>query len=358
MKVEDVEAAIRGIAPTQGVKSVEIFLARGKAYLRPSTGEVEFDQLKPLFGETQDAEGARSTVIVELEGARGPLGIVKFRLSETERDRTKLPDLQSIAALLALATERCLLLDEVTQAQAQAQSEALKDALLSSVSHDLRTPLTVIQAAAGALNSNEVQLPEAERQKLIVAILDQCRRLDRYTAELLDVGKIQSGIPMSQLETVDLKETIQLAIKQAGSAHPSIQVERHLSQSPVHVRANAVMLEQAIYNLIDNAYKFGRGCGPVRVQLDCNGAMAIVTVADNGPGIKEHDQARIFTRFFRGQSAPGQAGMGLGLFIAKGFVEAFSGSIEIDSPVEDGKGTRFSILLPFVDAHELAEPVT
>lgn len=353
--VEEVEAAIRGIIPRQGVRTVEIYLAHGNAYLRPSTGQIEFDQLKPFIGAGAADASSEKVVILELEGVRGPLGIVKFQLAADEEERFKLPNLQSLAALLALATERCLLLEEVTEAQALIRSEALKDALLSSVSHDLRTPVTVIQAAAGALNSREVSLPDHERHKLLAAIIDQCRKLDRYTAELLDVGQIQSGISGNQLETVDLKEVVQMAIKQARSAHPAIWIERNLQQSSLYVKANAAMLEQAIYNLIDNAYKFGGAESPILIELESDGKRGTVAITDNGAGIEVQERGRVFTRFFRGAGKRDKAGMGLGLFISKGFVEAFSGTIEVESPVAHGKGTRFLIRLPLVSVPRLSE---
>lgn len=143
VKIEEVEAAIRGIVPRQGVSAVEIFLTRGNIYYRPSTGEIPMDQLQPLIGDTHDGSHGRppKSVIVELSGARASLGLVKFRLTGNPDDRVDQKNLHSIAAMLGLAIERCLLLDEVTEARALARSEALKDALLSSVSHDLRTPL-------------------------------------------------------------------------------------------------------------------------------------------------------------------------------------------------------------------------
>ena len=103
VKLEDVEEAIHGIIPRQGVRSVEIFLAKGKAYVRPATGEIEFDQLKPFLEESERDAGGEKRVFMELVGARGTLGLVKFRFAEAGPDRSLVPNLKSIAALLALA---------------------------------------------------------------------------------------------------------------------------------------------------------------------------------------------------------------------------------------------------------------
>ncbi len=350
VKIEEVEAAIRAIVPREGVSAVEIFLVRGDTYYRPSTGEVDIDQLKPLIETSTDTSsgGAGKSAIVELTGARGSLGIVKFKLVGDPMERADQKNLQSIASMLALAVERCLLLEEVMEARALARTEALKDALLSSVSHDLRTPLTVIRAAAGALNSDEVNLPEAERERLLASILEHCERLDRYTAELLDVGLIESGIQENALEVVDPAEIMHLAINQARSVHSSIRVEREVPREQHFIRANSGMLQQAIYNVIDNAQKFGGEAAAIKVGLTYAGDEAVITVTDHGPGIFGRERASVFTRFYKGSESAKKAGLGLGLFIAKGFVEAFSGTLTVHSPVVNGRGARFEFRLPLI----------
>lgn len=354
VKIEEVEDAIRGIVPRQGVSAVEIFLARGNIYYRPSTGEIEFDQLQPLldFADETPPVHLNKSVIVELPGARGSLGLVKFRLAGNRTERLDQKNLHSIAAMLGLAVERCLLLDEVTEARAIARSEALKDALLSSVSHDLRTPITVIQAAAGALSSSEVALPETERERLLGSILEQCGRLNRYTSELLDVGQIEAGIKNDSLEVVSPAEILHLAMKHARCVHPSIRFQQQLSRQENYVKANPAMLEQALYNIIDNAWKFGGDAGPIDVSLEYRDGAAIYSITDRGPGIFEQDRAKVFTRFFKGNANGNRTGLGLGLYVAKGFVEAFSGSITVNSPAEQGKGARFVVRLPLIAAHE------
>ena len=346
LKVEEVENAIRSILPTQGVTSVKIFMTRGEIYVRPSTGEVEADRLKPLVEDSGRTTGSRQSVVVELVGARGSLGIVKFQLAPDAEQRVALPNLQSIAALLALALERCKLLEEVADAQVASRSEALKDALLSSVSHDLRTPITVIEAAAGALASKQISLPEAERATLLETILEQCHRLDRYTSELLDVGRIQAGIPAASLQTIDLTEVAQMASRHALNLYPALDLNRRLPARPALVIANGAMLEQAVFNLLDNAQKFGGTEGPVDLSLETGPETAILSVTDRGPGVPADYSRRVFERFFKHDGQSDRRGTGLGLFIAKGFVEAFSGSIEIDSPCGATGGTRVTITLP------------
>ena len=107
-------------------------------------------------------------------------------------------------------------------------------------------------------------------------------------------------------------------------------------------------LEQAIYNVIDNAHKFGGANGPVRIELECKDDRANLAITDNGPGIPADMRQHVFTRFFKGKRPGSKSGMGLGLFIAKGFIEAFSGTIAMQSPVASGSGSRVTIELPLV----------
>ncbi|MEP2724581.1 ATP-binding protein [Roseibium sp.] len=349
IKVVDVEIAIRNILPTQGVTSVEIYLRSNNVYIRPSTGTVGIDLMSPLV-DSGEIPGSQKSIIVELEGARGSLGIVKFRLAQDHADHRNIPNLQSVSALLALAIERCLLLEEVAEAEVSARSETLKDAILSSVSHDIRTPLTVIEAAASALASTEISLSEDDQKSLLASIIDQCRRLDRYTSELLDVGRIHAGISNDDLEAVDLVEVAQLAIRHVKKTRPSSQFDRQLPRHPVLVTANAAMLEQALFNIIDNAQKFGGEEGPVQVALETDGQKATISISDRGRGIQFEDKEQIFRRFKKTQQSSNANGMGLGLFIAKGFIEAFSGTIDVASPLGENGGTCISIYFPQADA--------
>lgn len=355
LKLDDVETSIRGIIPHEGFKSVEIFLAKGDAYVRPSDDDNELDQLAPFFDDAVSNIEAGKPIILELIGARGALGLVKFRLVDTAINRQLLPNLKSVAALLSLAVERCLLLEEAAEAKVAAKSEILKDALLSSVSHDLRTPVTVIQAAAGALNSGQLTLSESDRQNFLTSILDQCARLDRYTSELLDVGQIQSGIGEEQIDVIDLAEITRLAMKHAKTAYPSLLFDQDFAPGSPLVRANGAMLEQAIYNVIDNAQKFGGEAGAIKIRLSCTRSHAKLTVVDGGPGIAARDQSQVFERFFKGGRSGSKIGMGLGLFIAKGFVEAFSGTITVQSPLGSSHGTEVTIELPLAQSADAAK---
>jgi len=354
LEVSDVENALRDLLPTQGVKSVKIFLSKGEIYIRPSTGEIKSDRLDPLLEDVGTDRSGKS-VVLELIGARGALGIAKFEFTDDLESRPKIPDLQSITSLLALAVERCLLLEQLAERHAQTRSEALKDSLLSSVSHDLRTPITVIEAAAGALISSQINLPDAEKEQLLETVIEQCHRLDRYTSELLDVGRIQAGFETTAMQPTDMRDVANLAIRQLQATHPDIAIDRKFESSPAIILGNAALLEQAIFNILHNAAKFG-GAAPIAVATSSKDGIVALTISDNGPGVPSAEQSRIFERFYK-SNLERREGTGLGLYIAKGFVTACGGVIGIVSPIENNSGTSFILEFPLVptDVPEQAE---
>lgn len=344
LKAEEVEIALRRVLPTQGVSSVNIYLAHGDVFVRPASGEIMIDRPEPTAGMVDGAVPAK-VIALQLTGADGVLGFARFQLTDVIEERPKIPDLKSISALIALAVERCVLLDEVAESRALARSETLKDSLLSSVSHDLRTPITVIEAAAGALVSTKIRLPEQEKANLLETIIDQCHRLDRYTSELLDVGRIQAGLLSKAHHVVDLRELSALALRQLRTIYPEMTVERRLTGEPVLIRANPSLIEQAIFNLLDNARKYGAD-GSVAIDVRAIDNVAELIVTDNGHGIDDRDKKRMFERFSKGNRHVNSEGSGLGLFIAKGFVEACGGHISVESPVAEGRGSRLKLLFP------------
>lgn len=354
LEVSEVENALRDLLPTQGVKTVKIFLSKGDIYIRPSTGEIKSDHLEPLLENVGTGQSGQF-VVLELIGARGTLGIAKFDFTDDRDSRPKIPDLQSITSLLALAIERCLLLEQVAERQAQTRSEALKDSLLSSVSHDLRTPITVIEAAAGALISPQIELPDAEKKHLLETVIEQCHRLDRYTSELLDVGRIQAGFEATAMQPIDIRDVANLAIRQLQATHPDIAIDRHFESSPAIVLGNASLLEQAIFNILHNAAKFGDAT-PIAVAASSREGIVTLTISDHGPGVPSAEQNRIFERFYK-SSSERREGTGLGLYIAKGFVTACGGNIRIVSPTDNCGGTNFILEFPLVhsDEHERGE---
>ncbi len=263
--------------------------------------------------------------------------VARARAREAEHRREEAS--RALAEMAELAREKDRMQAEAIETAALRRSDELKTALLRSVSHDLRTPLTSIIAAGAALDS-PTATPE-ERHELSLAIVEEGERLSRLVANLLDVSRLESGTAEPHRELVGLEEVLEaarLSIPEAGQVV-------HLALDPdlPALRADPTQLERAFANLLDNATRHGGG-EAVQVHARLIGPNVEVRVVDQGPGIPLRERERIFMPFY--QAGPGNVrkGSGLGLAIAKGFVEANSGEIGVESL--PGQGTSFVVTLP------------
>jgi two-component system sensor histidine kinase KdpD len=184
--------------------------------------------------------------------------------------------------------------------------------------------------------------------RLQQTVIEQCRRLDRYTSELLDVGRIQAGLNPAPLQAVDMVEIANQAIQQTKLAYPDAVILRDFAAGLHLISGNAAILEQALFNLVHNAARYG-GADAVTIAVSSCRGRTRLTITDQGPGVAPQEQARIFDRFYRIGSRSSDGGSGLGLFIAKGFIKACGGSIRVISPVQNGRGT--SMVVEFAKLH-------
>jgi two-component system, OmpR family, sensor histidine kinase KdpD len=239
-----------------------------------------------------------------------------------EADRAK-------ADLEALSRERDRMQAEAIEAEALRRSDELKTALLRSVSHDLRTPLTSVIAAGAALGS--AGLSEAERGELSRAVVGEGKRLSRLVENLLDLSRLEAGKAVPHREPVDAVELLEAARESAGLDPGLVRIAAE-PELPL-LNADAAQLERAFANLLENGVHHGGG--PVRAHCRRVGAELVVRIVDRGPGVAAAERARIFEPFHR---APGgeRGGSGLGLAIAKGFVEANDGRISVESLPRQG----------------------
>ncbi|HSS32466.1 MAG TPA: ATP-binding protein [Solirubrobacterales bacterium] len=271
-------------------------------------------------------------VIVAVAGAT-LAELARARAAESERRREQAD--RALAELAALEAERERMQAEVIEAEALRRSDELKTALLRSVSHDLRTPLTSIIAAGAALDSPSATA--AERSELSEAVVEEGLRLSRLVENLLDVSRLESGKAEPHREPVDLAGLLEAARSSIG---PNGEVVRlALDQDLPPLRADPAQLERAFANLLDNAVVHGEG-QPVLVRSRLVGPRLVVRVVDRGPGIPENDRERIFEPFFRSEEGRGN-GSGLGLAIARGFIEANGGEVEVESL--PGQGSSFVV---------------
>ncbi len=344
IKVGDVLRIARNSLPFQHVLDLELFVFRDGS-LYPVGSEGRGAALSELPADETDTVGLRSSTIA-LNGSAGEIGYVRFSLDRTARAPIEQADLQGIAIILGLAVDRCLLLERLSESEAVLRSEELKTAILSSVSHDLRTPLTAIEAAATSLRAFDSSLTPKDRDAMLSTISEQCRKLNRYTANLLDMGRIQAGIPAFMFTEVDIVEILGVVLGSIRESYPDQQIEKHIELDAGVVLANPAMLEQVIRNLIENAIVHGASGRPTLIRLRRDYECCVLEIVDFGPGITSDEQPLVFNKFYRSRSAMHREGNGLGLHIANGFTEAFGGSISISSPHAAGAGTQVSVKLP------------
>jgi two-component system, OmpR family, sensor histidine kinase KdpD len=229
--------------------------------------------------------------------------------------------LPALAALLGLAADRRALEAEALEAEALRRSDALKTALLRTVSHDLRSPLTAILAAAGALGNPELQLDDADRAVLTDAIREEATRLDRVVGDLLDLSRLEAGSAEPHRELWPVDELVAQALESVGPTAERVVVEIDDDAPPVQV--DAAQIERVLANLIDNALKFSPPQSPVVVRAEHGATELRIHVVDRGPGLTPSERDAVFQPFRRGADTAGNVrGAGLGLAIARGFAEA------------------------------------
>jgi K+-sensing histidine kinase KdpD len=233
---------------------------------------------------------------------------------------------------------------ESIEAEALRRSDTVKTAVLRSVSHDLRSPITAIVTTSEVLESCGGALSDAERDELLASIRLQVRRLDRLVSNLLDLSRLEAGAasPLPELWTIDGLVARTLEVLGADSERVDVVIPH--DSPPISV--DPTQLEHALVNVLENALKFSAPTDVVEVSAHEAGDEVIVRVIDQGPGIPAHEQTQIFEPFNRGASADRQRGSGLGLAIARGFVQVNGGRVWVES--QPGRGSAFVLAFPAV----------
>jgi two-component system sensor histidine kinase KdpD len=250
--------------------------------------------------------------------------------------------LSAFATQLALALQGRRLQAEAANATALAKANELRTALLAAVSHDLRTPLASIRAAATSLLSEEVDWDPATSKELLQTIDDEAERLNTLVGNLLDMSRLQTGSVTINAQSIGLEEIVATAV--VGLHVPAERVVVDVPETLPRVTVDPTLLERAVANLVDNALSFSPPDMPVRVEGAAVGEELHLRVVDTGPGIPVADRERVFQPFQRLGDNPNGAGVGLGLAVAKGFVNAVGGELVIeDTP---GGGATMVVTLP------------
>ena len=246
----------------------------------------------------------------------------------------------------ALAIERVHLVEDMDRVKLTVETDRLRAALLTSISHDLKTPLAAVFGAAGTLRDLSNALSDAEKADLLATIIDESERLNRFIANLLDMTKLELGAVVPNSALHDLSEIVGSALQRASKILASHRVEVNLSADLPMLNVDAVLFEQALFNLLDNAAKYAPAGTTIQVEAWRNAATVSLQIIDEGEGIPPTDLENIFDKFFRAQKGDQvRAGTGLGLAIARGFVEAMHGTITAANRT-DRPGAVLTIRLP------------
>ncbi|MCU0984171.1 MAG: sensor histidine kinase KdpD [Acetobacteraceae bacterium] len=286
-----------------------------------------------------------------MRGSRAVLGLLGIRLAEDagplDPERSRALDALLDQAVIAL--ERAELMEERARDEARSETEALRTALLTSLGHDLKTPLTSIRGAIGTLRASGESLTPAARDDLLLTAEEETARLTRWIGNILDMVRIENRQITPRQEMVDLAEAAESAALRAARATDR-EVTLDLAPGLSAPRLDPVLLDQVLANLIDNGLKFSAPEGQVMLRTLRDGADVAVIVEDDGPGIPRCDLHRVFDPFFRATRTDRvAAGSGLGLAISRGLVQAMGGRIAAESPVmPDGRGTRITVRFPAV----------
>jgi two-component system sensor histidine kinase KdpD len=298
-------------------------------------------------GRGADTLPGAKRLFLPMRTGRGPVAVIGLDSDKTgpllapEEHRL----LDALSDQAALAIERINLSQEFDRAQRAAERDRLQAALLTSISHDLKTPLASILGAADGL----AELPDLtanDREALVSTIQEEAERLNRFIANLLDMTKLESGAVVPNVGLVDVAEIVGSTLRRAKKILAAHRIETVLAPDLPMLRLDPVLFEQVLFNLLDNAAKYASAGTTIRLQGWREGQIVRLQVIDQGPGIPTQELERVFDKFHRVRKADGQrAGTGLGLAICRGFVEAMGGTIEAGSRVGRG-GAVFTITLP------------
>ncbi len=277
----------------------------------------------------------------ELFGALGLYPNDNAELGDPEQRRLA----TALAKQIAIALERGRLMEQAEHARVQIEAEQFRNTLLSSVSHDLRTPLAVIRGAATTLLDDEASLTETVRHDLTHAIVEETERLDRRVRDLLDMTRLESGAVRVRKEWQSAEEIVGAALNQTEARLAGRAISTDVP-STLPVSCDSVLVQQVLVNLLENAAKYTPDGTPIDVAARLLEGEVMFEVADRGPGVPPQERSLIFDKFHRSGSERAKGGVGLGLTICRAIVLAHGGRIWVDE--RDGGGAAFRFTLPAV----------
>jgi two-component system sensor histidine kinase KdpD len=284
-----------------------------------------------------------------LVGVRGQSGVAGIETKTTPG----LDEQRLVAAMLdqgAVALERAELAAATVENEALRRSDKLRAALLNSISHDLRTPLSTVMGSATTLIDYDTTLKPEVRADLLISIREEADRLNRYVGDLLDMTRLEGGALKTRSEWTDVRDVLTAATHRVERRLGARTLLRDFPAELTSVQADPSLLEQALVNILENAVEYSPDGLPIEAAVYEDRGNVVISIEDEGPGIPKAEIERIFEKFRRleepsDRGRKDRKGAGLGLSIAKGFVEAMGGRIAAASPIHGGRGTRVLISL-------------
>jgi two-component system sensor histidine kinase KdpD len=292
-----------------------------------------------------DSDGKEIERLVALQASAGLVGILVLRPLSGRRfaSAASREQLDTFASQIALALERARLADDAQRAQLEVQNERLRNALLSSVSHDLRTPLGVIKGAVTALIEQGNQLSPARHREYLSTISEEATRLNRLLRNLLSMTSLEAGALRVRKQWQPLEEVVGVALNRLEEQLETRSVRVQIAPDASLAPCDAALLEQVFINLVENATKYTPSSSTIGITARRAGDAVEVEVADSGPGVPEDEREAIFGKFHRATTKA--AGMGLGLTICRGIVTAHGGQIWCENRDKGGASFRFTLPL-------------
>jgi two-component system sensor histidine kinase KdpD len=310
-----------------------------------------------IAGMGTDTLPGAEAIYVPLNATRGALGV--FGVHPNKAGRTlsmeQLHLLEAFASQAALAIESDRFADEAQNAKLNADIEKSRSALLSSVSHDLRTPLAAICGAASSLREDKDRLDSKAKDELLDSINDEANRLARLVSNLLEMTKLEAGAHVNK-EMCPVEEVIGSALGRIENTLKDHPVKTSLPSDLPLIPMDVLLMEQVFLNLLENATKYTAAGAGIDISASVNGASIKIEVADHGPGIVPGDEKRIFEKFYRSNGQTTVSGAGLGLAISRAIVEAHGGVISAEN--RTGGGAVFRLSLPLADPSTLKKSVS
>ncbi|MBB6145171.1 two-component system sensor histidine kinase KdpD [Silvibacterium bohemicum] len=333
-----------------GLRAVALYVRDGDATYYSDPG---YELLSPA--EMKKAASIADPVATEIDGAQvvplmlGLRSMGSLAVREKEKSSGRL---EAVGTLVAIALERAAALDRSSHMEAARESERLRSALLDSVTHDLRTPLTSIRAAASTLVGHP-KLPEAERNEMYAVIEEESSRLDTLIGKAIEMAQLDSHSIQVKPRPEDLSELIELALEEARSLLADRTVEVEIPANLPHVNMDRELVRRVLRHLIENAARYSPPASTLRIQARIEDYRLLVSLEDEGKGVDDADRPYIFDKFFRGQNQKaGTSGTGMGLAIVKAIMNAHGGGVEVAN--RPGRGAIFTFWLP-VDVEVLDE---